>query len=495
MKKHLLISLILAAALLLSGCQRGLYLHFSGSKVVGADVHGEKNMTREPEGTDPSDMLSSEDETIEPSGEITWSEEPDTETSDKQTTNSEGSVTGLEESGDATEPEEPGWTDAPGPVDDRTTTELTPDSRTSVSRTNDTPESMKTSDTTKAPTTTKIPETTEKPTTTKEPATTRTPETTTARVTTQAPTTTRAPWTTTEPVTTQAPMTTVAPTATTALTTEVPTPPAPTTTEAATTTEDTVHVEANLEHLEILTLPTKTFYDQYNEIISTEGMTLLATWADGFEKVISDGWSIVSADGTPDPRTEREGEQTIYVTYGIKSVFYTITYRLAEDAPLRLVDSFSPGRVFYQGEYLKHLYTCAYVGSTRVEPSKLSFSPERLSGTGTVTVRISYGKHEAERSFTVVPASQFVLTQEDLDWPKAATIDSLPSDCVLTAAWVYEECLERAPDFRPMNHPLISDIIPESEFTFDPRDFRDWVYGYCEVTISCRGLTSRFSLF
>jgi hypothetical protein len=399
MKKYVFVSLILTGVLLLAGCQHGLYLRFSDKKVVGMDVNGE---TEGPGGTNTSEKSSLEDETIEPSGEITGSEERDTETSDEQTTEPKESMTDPEAPGDTTEPES-----------------RTPDPRT-----------------TDAPTTTRPPETT-------------------AVKTTQAPTT-----------------------------------------QAPTTTEDTDHIEANVEHIEIHTLPTKTFYDQYNEIISTEGMTLLATWADGFEKVISNGWSVISADGTPDPRTETEGEQTIYVIYGRMSVSFTVTYRLAEDAPLRLVDAFSAGRVFYQGEYLKHLFSCAYVGSQRIDASKLTYSQERLSEIGTVTVRISYGKHEAERSFAVVSASQFVLTQEDLDWLRIATIDDLPSDFVLTAAWVYEECLRKAPSFRPPNHPLISDIIPESEFIFDPRDFRDWDFGrYCEVTITCRGLSSVFSIF
>ena len=399
MKKQTVLTLILIAVLAVTGCQRSLRLRLSDRKVAGIDVTAE--------------MSESEEPTVEPSGEITENETPETppetETDEPETTASETTL----------EPE------------------------------------------TTAPATTKDPETTV-PSTTKAPSTT-------------APVTT-------PPATTKAPSTTA------------PTTMAPTTTKTPETTEDTVHTESNVDRIEIRTLPDKTFYDQYAEVISTKGMTLLAAWADGFEKVITGGWTVMNANGVIDPRTESEGEQTIYVYYGGKSASFTITYRLAEDAPLRLSDAFSAGRVFYQGEYLKHLYFCAYVGNQRLEVSQLTFSAERLTQTGTMTVRISYGKHTAERAFTVIPASQFVLAREDLAWLDADILDRNPEDGVFTARWAFEQAWERYPDAKPLGRPLVSDIIPEEEFTFDPPSIEVNAIYVCRITITCRGISATFEL-
>ncbi|MBR6977455.1 MAG: hypothetical protein IKH74_03535, partial [Lachnospiraceae bacterium] len=159
-----------------------------------------------------------------------------------------------------------------------------------------------------------------------------------------------------------------------------------------------------------------------------------------------------------------------------------------------LSDAFSAGRVFYQGEYLKHLFFCAYVGNQKLEVSKLTFSAERLTQTGTMTVRISYGKHTAERTFTVVPASQFVLTREDLDWLDADIMDRNPEDGVFTARWAFEQAWERFPDERPLRSPIVSDIIPEEEFTFDPPAIEANDTSFRRITISCRGISASFTL-
>ena len=414
MKKRAFLIFILIAVLIVSGCQRSLYLRLSDRKVAGIDVSGEKSETE-----DTTDA--SEDETVEPSGEVTESETPESESSSEPASDTAESTTGPEEPGDSTAPE---------------TTETE----------------------TEAPTTTRTPATTKAPETTV-PATTKTPETTNVPATTKAPTTTKAPETT----------------------------------EPPTTTEDTFHTEANVDRIEIKKLPDKTFYDQYAELISTVGMTLLASWADGYEKLLTTGWTVCDAKGSVNPRTESEGDQTIYVMYGGKSASFTITYRLAEDAPLRLTDAYSAGRVFYEGEYLKHLFSAAWVGNQQIAVSNLTFSQERLTGTGTLTIRISYGQHAAERTMTVVPASQYVLTQEDLYWLRYTHIQRIPDGGVLTASWMYEYAWTECPEYRPANHPVISDIIPESEFTFDPPTVQYGKPG--EVTVYCRGLSQWFSVF
>ena len=299
--------------------------------------------------------------------------------------------------------------------------------------------------------------------------------------TTKAPATTPAPATTEAP-TTKAPATTPAPT-----TTEAPTTtPAPTTTEPPTTTEDTTHTAANVDRIEVRTLPDKTFYDQYAEPISTKGMTLLATWADGYEKILTGGWTIVDGKGKLDPVTESEGEQTIYVYYGEKSTSFMITYRLSETAPLRVVDHYDPGRVFYQGEYVEHLISCAWVGNQRIETSVLAFSQERLDSEGTVTVEISYGKHTAKRTFTVVSGSLLVPTEDDLRWLFEINTTDSYLGMTLTASWFTKYAL-RVNEGPPYNRPVITSVIPDEEFEFEPAFLQREGVQYIQVT--CRGVT------
>ena len=266
----------------------------------------------------------------------------------------------------------------------------------------------------------------------------------------------------------------------------------PQTTATPQSSHETPHTAASVQYIEILTYPAKTVYDQYQEAITTDGMRLRAVWEDGYECVLTEGWTISDMLGNPNPRTTEEGSYTILVHYGNQTTYFAITCQFSQTVPLVPIEAYSPARSFYQGEYLRHLFLGATVGDQRIPLSQLTFSQERLDTTGLVTVTISYDGHTAERQFVVLPANQFVLTQEALDI--FAYVENLEGPHQLgqrlTATMFCEHLWTLIPDKVAYKYPVLSDVIPKSEFSFDPETItRLQTLG---ITIYCRGLSFFF---
>ena len=265
---------------------------------------------------------------------------------------------------------------------------------------------------------------------------------------------------------------------------------APKTTVPSSETE-VPHPAETVKRIEILTLPDKTLYDQYHEAISAKGLTLMAYWEDGYEKVVTEGYVIYDVNGNTSPVTSEEGEYTIFVRYGNQTAYFTITFILAENAPLQADGCFHAARKFYVGEYLRHICLGAWLGDDYIPGSELTFSQERLDKAGLVTVTVSWKNHKDERTFAVLPRDQYELTMEDLEWLSSSDDEVAPEieNMRLSAAWFYERLLVTNPTMVSYR-PLPSDIIDDEEFIFDPPVL---VYsGVQKVQVTCRGLSYSF---
>ena len=260
-------------------------------------------------------------------------------------------------------------------------------------------------------------------------------------------------------------------------------------TTARVTTAAMPHTPENVAHIEILTPPDKTDYDQYHERISSKGLTLLARWPDGYEAVITEGFTIFDVNGNTEPETSEEGVYTIFVRYGSQTASFTISFTLAENTPLEIDGYFHSARKFYVGESLRHLCMGAWVGGEYIPGSELVFSQERFDKAGIVTVTVSWQGHKDERTFSVLPADQYELTMEDLEWLRKSDDTSGTQGMTLTAAWFYERLWEGNPNMVSYR-PLPTDVIPEEEFQFTPAVVT--YQGVQQVTCTCRGLSISF---
>ncbi|MBP5294398.1 MAG: hypothetical protein J6Y95_01610 [Lachnospiraceae bacterium] len=249
------------------------------------------------------------------------------------------------------------------------------------------------------------------------------------------------------------------------------------------------HTADTVERIEILTPPDKTVYDQYHERISSKGLTLLAHWPDGYEAVITEGFTIFDVNGNTEPETTEEGVCTIFERYGNQTASFSISFTLAENAPLEIDGYFHSARKFYVGESLRHLCLGAWVGGEYIPGSELVFSQEIFDKPGIVTVTVSWQGHKDERTFSVLPADQYELTMEDLEWLRSSDDTSGTQGMTLTAAWFYERLWEGNPNMVSYR-PLPTDVIPEEEFQFTPAVVT--YQGVQQVTCTCRGLSISF---
>ena len=310
------------------------------------------------------------------------------------------------------------------------------------------------------------------------PDTSAVPPVTTASPTTAPPAT--APPTTAAPP----PVTTAAPPVTTAPPASVPATAAPTETQPP-----IEHRAEDVQRIEILTLPDKTVYDQYQEPILFDGLTILAVWEDGYEAVLTKGFTVFDVNGNTEPVTSDEGEYTMFVRYGSQAASFTVLCQLAENIPLDIEGCFHAARKFYVGESLRHICLGAWVGGDYIPGSQLTFSQEKLDKPGLVTVTVSWKTHKDERTFAVLPQDQYELTMEDLEWLSHSDDTSDTQGMKLTAAWFYERLLSGYPTMVSYR-PLPSDVIPEEEFHFTPEVVtRSQVQ---QVTVDCRGLSYSF---
>ncbi len=159
------------------------------------------------------------------------------------------------------------------------------------------------------------------------------------------------------------------------------------------------------------------------------------------------------------------------------------------DAPLQADGCFHDAREFYEGEYVKHLCTGAWLGDDYIPGSELTFSQERLDRPGLVTVTVSWHGHKDERTFEVLPKEQFELTMADLEWFSCSERAFGTKGMRLSAAWFYERLMNIYPHIVSYR-PLPSDVIPEEEFQFSPSVVNK--PGTQQVQVTCRGLVYEF---
>ena len=163
---------------------------------------------------------------------------------------------------------------------------------------------------------------------------------------------------------------------------------------------------------------------------------------------------------------------------------------------LVLEEAYQAGRIFYEGEYVKRLFSGANAGGTPLNTSDLTFSPERLNRTGTVTVQITYGSYTAERTFNVVSGSQLVPTAYELGLFGHGRYFLLGT--VLSAKEVYENEYDmyytehQYDNSQLINRPLITDVIPDEEFLIEPSVVTE--YPFQNITITCRGVSVNLRL-
>ena len=162
------------------------------------------------------------------------------------------------------------------------------------------------------------------------------------------------------------------------------------------TTTFTVTVKApTLSSIAVKTKPSKVTYT-LGETLNTTGLVLTATYSNGTTKEITEGFTC-----TP-TKLDKEGTQTITVTYGEKTTTFTVTVKAPTLSSIAVKTK--PSKVTYTlGETLNTtglVLTATYSNGTTKEITEgFTCTPTKLDKEGTQTITVTY--EEKTTTFTV----------------------------------------------------------------------------------------------